>query len=100
MIDHLFFAMAIAQVTYFQKIGDPADMASTASVAFTINHIAAVFLPVILGGVWLVSPSAVFLIGAGMAVISLLLSLNIPRHPSQGNETLIGPKYLAAQVAE
>lgn len=93
VIDHLFFAMAIAQMTYFQKIGDPADMASTASVAFTINHIAAVFLPVVLGGVWLVSPSAVFLIGAGMAVVSLVLSINVPRHPDQGNETVVGPKF-------
>ena len=100
VIDHLFFAMAIAQMTYFQKIGDPADMASTASVAFTINHIAAVFLPVVLGGVWLVWPGAVFLIGAGMAVISLILSLNVPRHPEPGNKTVFGPRYTVAAPAE
>ncbi len=100
VIDHLFFAMAIAQQTYFQKIGDPADMASTASVAFTINHIAAVFLPFLLGAVWLVSPSAVFLVGAGLAAFSLILSLNVPRHPEPGNETTFGPKYPAAQPAE
>ena len=28
--------------TYFQKIADPQDIAATAAVAFTINHIAAV----------------------------------------------------------
>lgn len=48
VIDHLFFALALAIKTYFQKIADPADMASTAGVAFTINHIAAVVIPVIL----------------------------------------------------
>ena len=54
-------------------------MASTASVAFTINHIAAVIVPVSFGLLWLISPAAVFLSGAAMAGISLLLSLNVPR---------------------
>jgi len=86
VIDHLFFALALAIKTYFQKIADPADMASTAGVSFTINHIAAVVIPVTFGAIWLVSPTAVFLLGTAMALISLLLSLNIPRHPAQGNE--------------
>ena len=90
MLDHLFFSLAIAIKTYFQKIADPADMASTAGVAFTINHIAAVFIPALFGLVWLVSPTAVFLMGAGMAVISLLLARNILSHPSIGNEVLYG----------
>ncbi|BBM66384.1 MFS transporter [Vibrio alfacsensis] len=89
IIDHLFFALALAIKTYFQKIADPADMASTAGVAFTINHIAAVVIPVTFGVIWLVSPSSVFYIGAGMAAISLLLSLNIPAKPDEGNETRI-----------
>ncbi len=87
VIDHLFFALALAIKTYFQKIADPADMASTAGVAFTINHIAAVVIPVTFGVIWLVSPSSVFYIGAGMAAVSLLLSLNIPAKPQEGNET-------------
>ncbi|CAH0537627.1 MFS transporter [Vibrio marisflavi] len=86
VVDHLFFALALAIKTYFQKIADPADMASTAGVAFTINHIAAVVIPVSFGLIWLVSPSSVFFIGAGMAVVSLLLSFNIPRKPADGNE--------------
>lgn len=49
VVDHLFFALALAIKTYFQKIADPADMASTAGVAFTINHIAAVVIPVTFG---------------------------------------------------
>ena len=89
VIDHLFFALALAIKTYFQKIADPADMASTAGVSFTINHIAAVFIPVTFGFIWLISPAAVFYIGAGMALVSLLLSLNIPRLPEEGNEVRI-----------
>ena len=49
VIDHLLFALALALKTYFQKIADPRDIAPTAAVAFTINHIAAVFLPALLG---------------------------------------------------
>ena len=86
--DHVFFGLAIALKTYFQKIGDPADMAPTAAVAFTINHIAAVFLPVLLGFLWIVSPAAVFLLAAGMAATSLGLALLIPRHPVPGAETI------------
>ncbi|KFA98390.1 MFS transporter [Vibrio sp. ER1A] len=89
VIDHLFFALALAIKTYFQKIADPADMASTAGVSFTINHIAAVVIPVTFGFIWLISPSSVFYIGAGMAAISLLLSLNIPRRPEEGNEVRV-----------
>lgn len=89
VVDHLFFALALAIKTYFQKIADPADMASTAGVSFTINHIAAVIIPATFGLVWMVSPAAVFYIGAAMAVISLVLSLNIPGVPAKGNEVRI-----------
>ncbi|MBT5226507.1 MAG: MFS transporter [Proteobacteria bacterium] len=90
IVDHFFFALAIAIKTYFQKIADPADIASSAGVSFTINHIAAVVLPAALGIIWLTSPAAVFLAGAGLAGFSLLLSLNIPTHPEQGNEVTVG----------
>ncbi|MEZ9697714.1 MFS transporter [Vibrio sp. 10N.261.46.E12] len=86
VVDHLFFALALAIKTYFQKIADPADMASTAGVSFTINHIAAVVIPVVFGVIWLSSPATVFYIGAVMAAVSLALSLNIPKKPEEGNE--------------
>lgn len=88
VLDHLFFAMQIAQKTYFQKIADPGDFAPTAAVAFTINHIAAVFLPALLGYLWLASPAWVFALAAVMAAVSLALSLLIPRHPEPGHETV------------
>ncbi|ATI41395.1 MFS transporter [Pacificitalea manganoxidans] len=87
VIDHIFFGLALALKTYFQKIADPGDIAPTAAVAFTINHIAAVFLPALLGYLWLTSPAAVFLLAAGMAATSLGLALLIPRHPVPGHET-------------
>ena len=88
VIDHLFFALAFAQKTYFQKIADPADIAPTAAVAFTINHIAAVFLPAALGYLWVVSQSSVFVLAALLAAASLGLALIIPRYPERGHETI------------
>ncbi|MHA1113962.1 MAG: MFS transporter [Alphaproteobacteria bacterium] len=90
VVDHLFFALAIAVKTYFQKIADPADIAATAGVGFTINHIAAVVIPAVFGLMWLVSPAAVFLAGAAMAGLSLLLAFNVPDRPEPGNEVLLG----------
>ena len=87
LLDHLFFAMAIAIKTYFQKIADPADIAATSSISFTINHIAAVVLPALLGIVWVFNSSAVFLIGAGIAALSLGLSQLIPDSPQPDFET-------------
>jgi hypothetical protein len=98
VIDHMFFALAIALSTYFQKIADPEDIATSAGVSFTINHIAAVVVPALLGLLWVVSHSAVFLIGAGFAVCSLVLSQNIPRRPIKGNEVNWGRTQLAASI--
>jgi len=95
VLDHVFFGLALALKTYFQKIASPGDIAPTAAVAFTINHIAAVFLPVMLGLLWVVSPPAVFLLAAGMAGISLSLALLIPRHPEPGYETRLGTSSAA-----
>ena len=83
IIDHMFFALAIAINTYFQKIADPKDIASTAGVSFTINHIAAVFIPVILGFVWINSHSIVFLIGSLFALLSLIASFFLPNNLSK-----------------
>ena len=100
VIDHVFFAMAIAIKTYFQKIADPADIASTAGVSFTINHIAAVVLPVILGYIWLVSPAAVFLTGSGIAIASLCLSQLIPWAPKPGTEVTLAGRVIGPRGVE
>ncbi len=86
LVDHAFFALAIAIKTYFQKIADPADIAPTAGVAFSINHVAAVGIPVSFGLIWLGNPAAVFLLGAAMAFISLILARLIPATPEPGRE--------------
>lgn len=97
ILDHVLFAMAIAIRSYFQKIADPADMASTAGVAFTINHIAAVVIPVVFGMIWLYSPATVFVCGAVMAMGSLVLARLVPKDPCDGNEVV---SFLRVPVRE
>jgi len=79
VVDHLFFAMAIALKTYFKKIADPQDLAGSAGVSFSINHIAAVVIPALFGLVWLIDNSFVFYAGVALASCSLILSQWVPK---------------------
>jgi hypothetical protein len=89
VLDGVFFTATIAQRTYFQKIASPEDIAPTAGVAFTINHIAAVAIPFVFGLIWLRDPTLVFMIGAALATVSLALAFLVPRHPEPGRETTV-----------
>ena len=71
IFDHIFFNFSTGIQTYFQKIADPEDIAPSAAVGFTINHIAAVVLPVIGGILWMVDYKIPFLFGAFFSFISL-----------------------------
>jgi predicted MFS family arabinose efflux permease len=72
ILDHIFFNFSIAIRTYFQKVGDPRDIAPSMAVGFTINHIAAVFLPAVGGLLWMVDYRIPFVAGACMSMVSLL----------------------------
>jgi hypothetical protein len=71
VLDHIFFGFAIAIRTFFQKIGDPQDIAPSMAVGFTINHIAAVVLPAAGGLLWIVDYRIPFVCGAALSVVSL-----------------------------
>lgn len=100
VLDNAFFFLAIAHRTYFQKIADPADIAPTSGVAFSINHIAAVTIPIPLGIIWDVDPATVFLIGSAMAGVALVLSFLVPKDPEPGRETTIMSRTPAVAAAE
>jgi len=70
ILDHIFFNFSIAIKTYFQKVGDPRDIAPSMAVGFTINHIAAVVLPVIGGILWMKDYRVPFIIGAVLSMVS------------------------------
>ncbi len=73
ILDHIFFNFSIAIRTFFQKMGDPRDIAPTMAVGFTINHIAAVFLPAVGGLLWVVDYRIPFFGGAILALVSLMV---------------------------
>jgi hypothetical protein len=72
ILDHIFFNFSIAIRTYFQKVGDPKDIAPSMAVGFTINHIAAVFLPALGGLLWMIDYRIPFISGAIMSLVSLI----------------------------
>jgi len=72
ILDHIFFNFSMAIRTFFQKVGDADHMAPTMAMGFTINHIAAVVIPVLGGLAWIVDYRIPFIAGAVMSVISLI----------------------------
>jgi predicted MFS family arabinose efflux permease len=90
IIDYILFNFSVAIRTYFQKIAEPQDIAPSSAVGFTINHIAAVFLPALGGYLWMVNYRIPFLMGAALGGISLVLAqfIKVPVH--KGAHELLG----------
>ena len=83
VLDHVFFGFNVAVESYFQKIAhSPQEITSNVSLAQTINHISALVVPVLGGILWeQVAPSAPFLAGVAIAIVSLLLVQFIQTKP-------------------
>lgn len=77
IIDQIVYNFSLAVRTFFQKIADPADIAPSMAVNVTINHIAAVVVPVFGGMLWLLDYRIPFYLGAGLALVSLVLAQRI-----------------------
>jgi hypothetical protein len=71
ILDFILFNFAVGINTYFQKTADPADIAPSMAVGFTINHISAVVLPLAGGLLWMVDYRIPFIAGACLAVVAL-----------------------------
>ena len=84
VLDFLIFNFNVGVRTYYQKIAAPEDMASGMAMGFTINHIAAVVVPVLGGVLWMVDYKIPFFIGVGLGAISLALTqcIRIPAKPA------------------
>lgn len=74
VMDNIVFNFAMAIKTFYQKIADPKDIASGMAVGFTINHIAAVFIPFMGGLAWMADYRMVFLGAAALSFVSLVLT--------------------------
>ncbi|MDY0225862.1 MAG: MFS transporter [Desulfomicrobium apsheronum] len=71
ILDHIFYNFAMAIRSFFQKIADPRDIAPSMAVGFTINHIAAVIIPIAGGLLWMVDYRIPFVSGAVLSLVSL-----------------------------
>lgn len=89
IFDYILFNFSVAIRTYFQKIAVPQDIAPTSAVGFTINHVAAVFLPALGGYLWMIDYKIPFQVGAGLGVVSLVLAQFI-RLPARAGGPVAG----------
>ncbi|WP_305814839.1 MFS transporter [Photobacterium leiognathi] len=84
ILDSILFSFTIALATYFKKTIRSDEIASSSSVSFTINHIAAVFLPFLLGLLWVSNYQIVFFCGAAISCMSLMVAFTIKSEPLKG----------------
>jgi MFS family permease len=75
ILDNIFFGFNLALESYFQKIAHSREeITSNVSMAQTINHVSALVVPILGGILWeQIAPSATFLAGVAIAIISLVL---------------------------
>jgi predicted MFS family arabinose efflux permease len=99
IFDNILYNFDVAIRTYFQKVANPADIASTMSVGFTINHIAAVFLPALGGFFWMIDYRIPFVAGSVLGLVSLVAAQWM-RVPEKGDPTLTSPVALTPLTAE
>ena len=78
IFDQILFCFTISIRTFFQKIADKADIAPSMAVGVTVNHIAAVVVPIVGGILWMTDYRIPFAMGVVFGVLSLLFVLCIP----------------------
>lgn len=72
------FILNIGVTTYLNKICPPEEINASLAMGQTMNHLAAITMPLVGGVLWaLAGYQATFLLGAGLAVLSLLATQRI-----------------------
>lgn len=74
VVDQLLFCFTVSIRTFFQKIADPSDIAPSMAMSVTVNHIAAVVVPLVGGYLWMRDFRIPFVMGAGFALLSLIMT--------------------------
>jgi predicted MFS family arabinose efflux permease len=79
-LDNLFYLSTNCLTTYLQKIAEPQDLMPTLSLGVTLNHTAAVTVPLIGGFLWeSLGYPVTFFGGAVVVAISLMLATRVGR---------------------
>ncbi len=77
VLDQLLFCFTVSIRTYFQKIADQGDIAPSMAVGLTVNHVAAVAVPLVGGFLWMLDYRIPFLMGVVFALASLVMTFFI-----------------------
>ncbi len=88
-LDNLFFLGSIGLTTYLHKIADPADVMPSLAMGVSVNHAAAVIVPVTGGFLWAkLGYPMTFFAGAVVVAISVLtvLRMRMPKPAAQPEE--------------
>ncbi|MDR1676820.1 MAG: MFS transporter [Deltaproteobacteria bacterium] len=74
VVDQISFCFTVSIRTFFQKVADPKDIAPSMAMGVTVNHIVAVTVPFIGGALWMIDRRIPFFMGAGFAILSLIMT--------------------------
>ncbi len=92
VVDNVMFVFALALPSYLNRIAAPADRRQCLAMGVTMNHIAAVIMPLIGGLLWERYGYRIpFYCGAGVAMISLMVAQALPARVKsipQGGRTI------------
>jgi MFS family permease len=85
LIDNVLFSFGMGFTTYLNRIVRPGELTPCLAMGTTMNHVAAVIVPV--GGAWLWHYSdnyqLPFWVGVGVAAVSLFATQRLSGHPSR-----------------
>ncbi len=91
VLDNIFFGFNLAINSYFQKIAViPQDITPNMALGASINHVAAVTIPIVGGWMWeTFDPALPFLSGAVVAALSMVLAywMRVPRREAAWEPT-------------
>lgn len=102
IVDSLLFACALAITTYLNRTVESRDITPSLAMGTTMNHLAAVVVPVTGGILWktLGNFQIPFWIGIGLVIASLVVSQLVPARTSHGGDAAGAPLEPEVAVAE
>jgi hypothetical protein len=79
IVDNVMFVFALALPSYLNRIADPEDRRQCLAMGVTMNHVAAVVMPLVGGMLWQLYDYRIpFYCGAAVALISLVVAQAVP----------------------
>lgn len=87
LLDQICIGFDVGITTHLSKIVDDGDLKASLAMGSTINHITGVLVPIVGGYLFdRVSPTATFLMGAAICLVSLVQALLLPKSAVEQNQ--------------